>query len=54
MGGTSRGSRVWGEQFLAALRSVQERLLDHPESFLSCTATPGAPECHVTGEMIGR
>ena len=42
------------EQFLAALRSVQERLLDHPESFLSCTATPGAPECHVTGEMIGR
>ena len=22
-----------GEQFLAALRSVQERLLDHPESF---------------------
>ena len=32
-----------GEQFLTALRSMQERLLITLNRFPSCTATPGAP-----------
>ena len=31
-----------GDKFLAVLRTARDRLLEHPEAYPSCTATPVA------------